>query len=318
METRLSYRIGVDLMGGDGSPVELFQAVVQAVDRLPAAFHCVAITTPEVAPHLHIVPRVTLQIADGYIGMEDSPLYAVRTKKGASLVVGLQALRDKNLDALVSLGNTGALIASASLYLSRLRGINRLALLAVLPTTKGVVAVLDVGGNVAGKAHQLVQFASMGASYLRSILGVEKPKVGLLNIGTESKKGTHEHQRAFQMLQQGTEEFEFVGNVEGREVFAGKVDVLVTDGFTGNVFLKTSEGVSAFILDFLRDASASPQLLHALHSQVDYDRYPGAVVCGVDAVLIKCHGYSSAKALLSGILGAAHLLHRKWPSALDS
>lgn len=310
----MPYRIGVDLMGGDGSPVELFQAVVQAVDQLPAAFDCVAIATPEAASQLCLVPRVTLQIADDFICMEDSPLYAVRTKKGASLVVGVQALRDRTLDALVSVGNTGALIASASLYLSKRHGIDRLALLAVLPTTKGMVAVLDVGGTVAGKAPQLVQFASMGASYLRS-LGVEKPKVGLLNIGTESKKGTHEHQRAFQMLQQVNEEFEFVGNVEGREVFAGKVDVLVTDGFTGNVFLKTSEGVSAFILDFLRDSSASPQLLHALHSQVDYDRYPGAVVCGVDAVVIKCHGYSSAKALLNGILGAANLLERKWPRA---
>lgn len=307
----MSFRIGIDLMGGDGSPHQLFQAVAHASTQLPESVQFSVIATAEVVADLAISSpnssRISSLIAEDFISMEDSPLHSVRIKKRSSLILGIQALREGNLQALISLGNTGAIIASAMLYLPRLPGIEKLALLATLPTRTGAVAVLDVGGNVAVDATQLLQFAHMGAAYVQRIHKIAIPKVGLLNIGAESKKGTQEHQKAFQLLQQPQTQFQFLGNVEGRDVFHGVVDVLVTDGFTGNVFLKTSEGVSAFIFDCLRELPGSKSALSFL-STLDYEKYPGAVVCGVEPLLIKCHGNASPKTLLSSILGASKLL----------
>ncbi len=187
----------------------------------------------------------------------------------------------------------------------------------MLPTAKDPVAVIDVGGNVSCKATHLVQFALMGAAYQRCFHSRRVPRVGLLNIGVESKKGTSELRQAYDILSQRPKggHIHFVGNVEGREVFQGDVDVLVTDGFTGNVFLKTSEGVSSFILDHLKQA-IDPAALPGLQRQFSYEEYPGAVVCGVEGVVIKCHGLSTAHGMLNGILGAANLVQNQFVDML--
>jgi len=242
------------------------------------------------------------------IEMGDAPLTAIRTKKDASLVHGIQALKNGQLDAFVSLGNTGALVACATLTLPHLPGIDRPALLATLPTLQSPVAVLDVGGSVHVKADHFVAFAALGAAYQRRMHGIARPRVGLLNIGEESEKGTAKHRAAYALLQQPHADFTFVGNIEGRDVFRGVVDVLVTDGFTGNVFLKTAEGAAAFILDSLHASLAELPAFQAARRQVDYAQYPGAVLCGVEGIVIKCHGCSSPEALYHGILGAVALI----------
>ncbi len=331
-------RLGVDLMGSESSPKVFFSALSQATQELSDGDTVVAFATAEVADQFQGSPasegcvshRLQFEVCEQIIEMDDSPLTAVRRKRESSMVRGITQLRDAELDAFISAGNTGALIASGTIMLPMLPGVERPALMALLPTRQGYVAVVDVGGNVSVKPQHMLQFAKMGAAYLRSRTAGRPPRIGLLNIGEESKKGTPEAQQAYEVLEEACRNtsaddrhaMEFMGNVEGREVFQGKVDVLVTDGFTGNIFLKTSEGVSHFILDYLQDAFAEDpdhrldNVIKTLQGIVDYDEYPGAIVSGVDRILIKCHGCSSARAIRKGILGARDLLQRQWLAAM--
>lgn len=324
-------QIGVDLTGGDRSPQLLFESVLQLADRIPdASLTLVVFATPAVIQEMTMrsgwnekwTPsqsslRIQFQPVSEVITMDDDPLLAVRRKKNAALILGMHLLKRGEIDAFVSSGNTGALIASAALNLPALPGIKRPALLAMLPTAKGSVAVIDVGGNVACKAAHLVQFAYMGAAYQRCFYQIPQPKVGLLNIGIESKKGTSELREAYHRLQELSQEhlIDFIGNVEGREVFQGGIDVLVTDGFTGNVFLKTSEGISSFIIEHLKK-SIDPAVLPTLQSHFSYDEYPGAVVCGVEGIVVKCHGHTSPKGMLNAILGAINLVKHQFVNVL--
>jgi glycerol-3-phosphate acyltransferase PlsX len=321
-------RIGIDLMGSDRSPAVLFKAVEQAAEEFPQVDFVVFITQAvldEILLHrsAHLPSRpahLEFHIVSDVIEMHDEPLIAIRHKKNSSLVLGFKFLRKRYLDGFVSAGNTGALIAGATLSLPLLPGIKRPALLAVLPTETGKVAIIDVGGNVSYKAYHLAQFAQLGVAYQRCSEGIEQPRVGLLNIGVESKKGTSEVRQAYQLMQAMAqrEEMTFVGNVEGREVFQGAVDVLVTDGFTGNVLLKTSEGVSSFILrqlqGILQEIAPNHRqaILRHLQQKFDYEEYNGAIVCGVDCVVVKCHGQSSPKELLRGIQGAIRLVQNRF------
>lgn len=317
-------------MGSESSPLILFEAVLQAAYELSGVVFIVFATQSIVdtiwsdRPNLSQLLSETASFIEFHlisevIEMSDEPLVAIRQKKNSSLVMGIRLLRKRQLDAFLSAGNTGALIASSTLSLPLLPGIKRPALLATLPTKKNYVAVVDVGGNVSCKADHLVQFAQMGAAYQRCCQGIEVPTVGLLNIGVESKKGTSEVRQAYEILQNTLSTFSnscqmrFIGNIEGREVFQGKADVLVTDGFTGNVLLKTSEGVSSFILDhmrgFLKDLTPEQKetILNYFYYHFDYEEYSGAIVCGLDRVVVKCHGKSSVKGFLNGIKGAYEL-----------
>lgn len=320
-------------MGSEQAPDLFFGALADTTRELSDDDTLVAFGTAEVldrlaqqAPSLSAqMQRLSFEPCPEVIEMDDAPLSAIRHKKNSSMVTGMRQLRDGQLHAFVSAGNTGALIASGTIMLPMLPEVERPALLAMLPTRRGYVAVIDVGGNVSCKPQHLVQFAKMGAAYLRSYGIAHTPSIGLLNIGEESKKGTAEARQAYDLLQEACADgshMVFVGNIEGREVFQGKVDVLVTDGFTGNIFLKTSEGVSYFILDYLQDAFSEdpdPRLdsvIRTLHAIVDYDEYPGALVSGVDRILIKCHGCSSPRAMRKGLLGARDLLRGDWLGAM--
>ncbi len=314
-------------MGSDKAPQHFFDAVAETTQEFGDDDLLVAFGTESVISELQKIvnsSRLRFEVCTQVIEMDDAPLTAIRQKKESSMILGMRQLRDGAIDALVSAGNTGALIASGAILLPMLPGVERPALLAMLPTRKGFVVVIDVGGNVSCKPTHLVQFARMAAGYLRSYGVTNTPTVGLLNIGEESQKGTPEARQAYEMLQGACTDSEgmaFLGNIEGREVFQGKVDILVTDGFTGNIFLKASEGVSFFILDYLHDAfkeDPDPRLdnvIRTLHSIVDYNEYPGAIVSGVDRILIKCHGSSSSSAMRRGLLGARDLLQAGW---LDS
>jgi len=303
-----SLRIGIDLMGSDSSPELIFEAVLTAAKDMPATT-LVAIGTHAFLKNKNRIQNVELHAVADAIGMADEPLRAIARKQSSSLFVGLKLLSKQKIDAFISAGNTGALVAGATLRLPRLTGIKRPALLTVLPTSQAPLAVIDVGGSVFCKPPQLVQFALMGAAYQSCRQNLTMPKVGLLNIGIEPKKGTSSMQETYQLLQQISSvekpPFKFVGNIEGRDVFSGQIDVLVTDGFTGNVFLKTSEGVSAFIMDQLRPTDQK------ITQRFSYTEYPGALICGVDGIVIKCHGQATRSAIVNSIKETLFLLEHQ-------
>lgn len=345
-------RIGIDLMGGDSPPQLFYPAVLSSLKQLKSETVLVVIATKNVVDELSSIVEKTLKntsskntsskntssieykiVADA-ITMDEEPLFAIRKKPNSSLVVGVGLLKTNDLNAFVSCGNTGAIIACATLFLPLLKGISRPALLVQLPTRKRPLVVLDVGGLVSCKAENLVNFAFLGAAYYQAIYGIEKPSVGLLNIGLESKKGNPEVRQAYEQLSHYSEDISltnesknnnklhFAGNVEGREIFNGSLDVLVTDGFTGNVLLKTSEGVASFIFDAIESTFSSNEIFDqkspmftefltsfkSLKKQFDYHEYDGAIVCGVDGIVIKAHGDSSEKGILSSILKAEELI----------
>lgn len=318
--------IAVDIMGGESSPIMLFEGVLHAVQSFPELFITVLATSSavqQISSYNGFQPvlekfgkHLDLQNVSQIIEMDDDPLTAIRLKKKSSLIVGLELLKEKQVDAFVTSGNTGALIGGATLFIPLLGGIKRPALLANLPTKTGKVSIIDVGGNVRARADHLIQFARMGAAYQHCCLGVEFPKVGLLNVGLESKKGTLELRKAYEGLQNSN--LFFIGNVEGRALFDGIADVLITDGFAGNVLLKTAEGVYSFILEELKRVLQTLTLEQketvygALRKQFDYEEYMGAIVCGVDGVAIKCHGKTSAKGMFNAIKGARESVRNQY------
>lgn len=323
----MRLRIGIDLMGGDNPPELLFPAILKAAEYLSSDRSLLVIATRPVISQLSslissslsagISARVSFSECEEVIVMTDDPLSAVRHKKKSSLMLGMQLLGKKEIDAFVSCGNTGALIASAAITLPLLSGISHPALLAHLPTKKGLAAVLDVGGSVINKSEQLVRLAFLGAAYQHALQGIEKPTVGLLNIGAEAYKGTTEVAQAYEILKAQCQDPEarinFIGNVEGRDLFDGIVDVLVTDGFTGNVLLKTAEGVASFIFDSLEDKMSEglANQFNLLKKQFNYAEYPGAFVCGIDGVVVKAHGNAGAESLFASIVSAIHCVEKQ-------
>jgi phosphate acyltransferase len=310
-------RIGVDLMGSEQNPQEYYPAVKQMAEQLPPSDTLVVFATEEVISALPSSPKIKSQLVKEVITNDDDPLAAVRHKRQSSMVVGVEKVHAKEIDAFVSPGNTGALIAACSMTLPMFSGIKRPPLLASLPKKGGPLAVVDVGGLVSCNAEQMVPFAWMGAAFQRVMHNVEKPAVGLLNIGTETRKGTAEIRKAYHLLNEGCEKHNcrVLGNVEAKEVFQNQMDVLVTDGFTGNVFLKTTEGLSAYMLDDLyhrlekESTDAMRAQIEQWRQQFNHANYPGALICGVDGLIIKCHGASTTQGMLSSLKAAVHLMH---------
>ncbi len=304
-------RLGIDLMGSDTPPQDLVQALIElSEESFPAEFFIFAAPDVIIPKNLHHIPCLDT------ITMEDDPITAFRNKKNSSICIGIKYLQEKKIDAFLSPGNTGALLIAAKTILKTLPNIDRPALLTLLPTHKKEVAVLDVGANLSLKSHHLLQLAAMGIAYQKS-RGISHPTVGLLNIGTEATKGTQELRDAYTKLETlNRDRPTFLGNIEGKDVFRGDIDVLVTDGFTGNIFLKTAEGLAAFILQQLeqRVLIGSPSLIHEITSLKDrlyVAEHPGAVLCGVDGIVIKCHGDITPTHFISSIKGAARLVQHQ-------
>lgn len=299
-------------MGSDSSPEVLFEAAVHCAGELPIGDSLDVFCTPEAANSFFVpdhLSNIEIHLSQEVILPEDDPLSAIRLKKDSSIVSGISFLKEKKIDAFVSAGNTGALIACSSLFLRHMPGIERSCLLALIPTQRDPMAMVDVGGWLTWDSNLLLKYAKLGAAYQRALFQKEKPTVALLNVGVESKKGTREVRDAFALLSQENEKWRFIGNVEGREVFKGHVDVLVTDGFTGNIMLKTSEGVSSFIFDYVRQAlQEDSSLLENMKKKFSYDEYPGAMVCGVEGIVIKCHGAATKNGMVQSILGAVKLV----------
>ncbi len=310
-------RIGVDLMGSEKKPQEFFSALEQMAEQLPISDELLVIATAEAIASFPHSPKIKRHIVEEEIATDDDPLLAVRRKRQSSLVEGVHLIHSKKINALVSPGNTGALVAACTMTLPMHPGIKRPPLLASLPKKGGSLAVVDVGGLVSCKAEQMAQFAWMGAAFQRVMHSTEVPRIGLLNIGTERQKGTLEIRKAHQLLLGQCPEHgcRFAGNVEAKEVFQSDIDVLVTDGFTGNVFLKTTEGMSSFIFDDIytrlekESTDSMRSQIERWRQQFNHAHYPGALLCGVDGLIIKCHGSSSSQGMLSSLKAAQHLMH---------
>jgi glycerol-3-phosphate acyltransferase PlsX len=300
-------------MGGDLAPAEQVKGALLAATEYGIE---VALVGPpdrlraELAKH---VPnsRVTIVAAADTIGMaEDEIVKAVRQNKEAAINVAMQLVKDGQADAVVSAGNTGAVMASAFFVLGRIRGIERPAIGMLLPYNNGKVFLIDVGANVDCRPTHLVQFGEMGSAYMEKVVGVKRPRVGLLNVGEEEGKGNELAMEAFDLLKASG--LNFVGNVEGAHVHKSIADVIVTDGFTGNVALKAGEGIADYILDQVRKVIKSnilylssavllkPALKRAFKS-LQYDEYGGANLLGVNGVVIIAHGRSDAMAIKNAL-----------------
>lgn len=321
-------RIGVDLLGCETPAQELLKTLVHTPyeGEHPPRFTFFA--TQAIFDAVVVPSDMTCVVVTDEVNGDDDLMTAVRRKKNSSIHVGLQMLKRYELDAFISAGNTAFLLASATIHLSTLPGIDRPALLTLIPTKKEPVAVLDVGATVEASPEALLQFAQMGIAYQKA-RGIAHPAVGLLNIGEEKQKGGPKLRKAYELLQKLNEEAPidhpyFIGNMEGRDVFHGDIDVLVTDGFTGNVFLKTAEGIAGFILDQLQNLgpmAAIPGLksiLGPLRHRLHYAEHPGALLCGVDRIVIKCHGASTPDAFVQSIRGASHLVKNFFLEQLKS
>ncbi len=306
-------RIIVDMMGGDNAPLETVKGVCMAAGEYSAEY--VLVGGKEELLRIAAENELSLdgfEIVDApsVITMEDDPIAVVRSKADSSMGVGLKLLAEGKGDAFVSTGNTGALYTGASLIVRKLKGARRPAIAAVLPMQPPVL-LLDSGANISVTPEYLEQFAVMGKVYMEKIMGVEKPRIGLLNNGAESHKGTPLQVDTYQLLSDDPY-INFVGNIEGNRVMKNTCDVLVTDGFTGNIFLKTMEGMGAFALATLRDLftsdipSKAAYLLVQSHvgdikKNFDSAEFGGAPILGIAKPVIKAHGSSKAKAFKNAI-----------------
>jgi glycerol-3-phosphate acyltransferase PlsX len=296
--------VAVDALGGDKAPAEIVEGAKQAV----AAGIPVLLVGPADLADRGDLP---LHVATEFIDMHEDPASSVRNKKDSTLVVSADLVRDGIASAMISAGNTGATMASALLRMGRITGVKRPAIATPIPVPGSTPTVmLDAGANAEVEPEWMTQFAVMGSVYANARYGIERPRVGLLSIGEEPGKGDTLRKKSFELLS-AMSDINFIGNVEGRDIMTPDVDVVVTDGFTGNVALKTLEGTMRMIVKELFASIGQPQYKeHAdalmpalldLYSKFDPDSTGGAILLGVDGVCIISHGSSSARAMLNGI-----------------
>ena len=302
-------------MGGDNAPAEIVKGAVMAKQRLGVEVTLVG-RVEDVRACLENEGCTEIDIVDAreVISMEDDPSTATRRKKDSSMAVALNLLKEGKGDAVVSAGSTGALLTGATLTVKRIRGIRRAALAPVLPAGEHGVMLIDCGANVECTAEYLLQFAFMGSFYAKKIMGCESPRVGLLNVGTEDTKGGDLQHQTFALLKKAGEEgrINFIGNVEGTDVYAGKVDVVVTDGFTGNVMLKATEGTIKYIMKQLKGvfykntknklaAAVLKKDLGIMKKSMDVNEVGGTALVGISKPVIKAHGSSNADSIFAAV-----------------
>ena len=307
-------RVALDAMGGDGAPGPEVDGAVLALRELPADFELTLVgREPDIEAQLARHPavdrsRLRIVAAPDVIGMAERPLAAVRKKPNSSLVVGLNLHRTGEVDALISAGNTGATLAGATILLGLHDGVDRAAVASPFPTPDGSVLVVDAGANVDCTSKELVNFARLGTIYMRDLVGVAEPKVGLLNVGEEDEKGGVVVRETHQLLKLQPR-IRYVGNIEGRDIVVphpdhGQIDVVVCDGFVGNVVLKFYESMGGLVTELIR--RESPALLESRELQplrdfLDPSAYGGGPLLGVRGVAIICHGASTSIAIKNAI-----------------
>lgn len=304
-------KIAIDAMGGDQAPKEIILGVNKAARDFSDTEFVLFGDREQIKRYLQPSDNVSIIHTEDVIGPTDEPVRAVRRKKEASMVKMAQAVEDGEADACISAGNTGALMTAGLFIVGRIKGIERPALAPTLPTMDGNgFLMLDLGANADAKPEHLVQYAFMGQIYAEKVRKIDKPRVALLNIGSESNKGNELTKKAFELLE--TSNVNFVGNIEARELLEGHADVVVTDGFTGNVVLKAIEGTAASIFSMLKSTFTSSLKnklaagliksdLVGLKNQMDYSEYGGAALFGLQAPVVKAHGSSNSNAIYHAI-----------------
>lgn len=304
-------KIAIDAMGGDHAPKEMVLGAMKAVQAFRDIEILLVGNKEKIDLYLTNKERIDILHTEEMILGTDEPVRAVRKKKNASMVLGANEVKEGRADAFISAGNTGALMAAGLFVVGRIDGIERPALSPTLPTIGGEgFLLLDVGANVDAKPNHLVQYAIMGSIYTEKVLGIKNPRVGLLNIGAEEKKGNELTKKTFELLQE--ENVNFIGNVEARDLLNGVCDVVVTDGFTGNMVLKSIEGTALSIFKMLKSTLMSSMKsklaaavlkpdLKALGAKMDYSEYGGAALFGLNAPVIKAHGSSDSNAIYNAI-----------------
>ena len=308
-------KILLDAMGGDNAPDANIKGALNAINKIKAEVILIGkeeiirkkikeFTGKEIE---EVSDRLKIRNATETIEMTDTPTVAIKHKKDSSMVEGFKMLNEGEGDVFISAGNSGALLTGATLLVGRIKGIDRPALAGILPAYKSQLLLIDAGSNTNCKPINLLQFAQMSSIYLKNTYGIEKPTIGLLNIGTEETKGNELVKESYKLLKEKSEKLDinFVGNVEGRDAFSGKINAIVTDGFTGNVFLKTTEGLGKFVKRSLTE-SFTKNLLSKILSipalpaikrfskVMDYKSYGGALFLGVKKPVVKAHGSSDS------------------------
>ncbi|MBU2064155.1 MAG: phosphate acyltransferase PlsX [Candidatus Omnitrophica bacterium] len=314
-------RIAVDAMGGDNAPDVIVEGALEAAKSCSDDIILVgnkSVIESKLSKFKNIPSNLTVENASELIGMDESPAVSVRRKKDSSINVAVNLVKEKKADAVVSAGNTGAVVCAASLFLRALPGIDRPGISVFFPSLKDRVLLIDAGANVDAKPEHLLQYAIMGSVYAKFVLNKKNPKVGLLNIGEEESKGPEFVKETFKLLEQN-KNINFIGNVEGRDICVGNCDVVVCDGFVGNVVLKVSEGIADAIKEMLKrklasnfitwiGALLSAPAFKALKKEIDYAEYGGAPLLGIDGACIIAHGGSSAYAIKNAIRAAREYL----------
>jgi len=326
-------RIAIDAMGGDNAPKCNVEGALAAAaewkdteivlvgdeSRLQALLHQSGVQAPS---------NLSVRHAGEVIGPEDEPVRAVRRKKDASMVVAGRMLREKEADAMISAGNTGALMTTGLLIVGRMEGIERPALAPMIPTLDGAgVLALDLGANMDAKPEHLAQYALMGSLYRQKVMGVERPRVGLLNVGTEPGKGNELTKQTFPLLEQMP--IHFVGNVEARDIMTGNCDVLVCDGFAGNILLKAVEGTAGAMFKLLKEqftanlksklgaALLMPQM-RGLKEKLDYKEHGGAPLLGLSGLIVKSHGSADGNAIKNAVRQARIAIQNKLVESISN
>jgi glycerol-3-phosphate acyltransferase PlsX len=311
-------KIALDAMGGDHAPAVTVEGAVRAVNESRDLSVILVGNEKDIArelkdrryPGSHIIIRHASQV----VGMDDPPLTALRRKKDSSIKIAVDLLKKGEADAMVSAGNSGAVMATAQLLIGKLHGVDRPAIAAVMPTLKGLFILIDAGANVDCKSSQLLQFAIMGEAYAKGIFNVRSPKIALLGIGEEDVKGNELTKKTFQLLRDSG--VNFIGNIEGKNIFMGDADVVVCDGFVGNIALKISEGLAEAMRKMLKKeitGKRAGKIGYALlkdafkrfKKRTDYSEYGGAPLLGISKPCIISHGRSSAKAIKNALVIAA-------------
>ena len=316
-------KVVVDAMGGDNAPHEIIKGAVEAVGKSDA-IHVILVgkedvINQELSGYTYNKEQISVVHTSEVIETAEPPVMAIRRKKDSSIVVGLKMVKDKEADAFVSAGSSGAVLAGGQLLVGRIKGVERPPLAPLIPTEKGFSILIDCGANVDARPSHLVQFAKMGSIYMEHVVGVENPKVAIVNIGAEEEKGRELEQETYALLKNST--LNFTGNVEARNAALGEVDVVVTDGFTGNIYLKTVEGMGKFMKASLKKiffrnlgtkigAMFTMKGIKEISKQMDYRETGGSPLLGTAKPVLKAHGSSDALAFKNAVRQAKDFVER--------
>lgn len=315
------FKIAIDMMGGDGGPEVVIEAVLQAVNEMENASFILFGKQDQIDLEKLKHSRIEFIHTDEVVTGEDEPSKVIRGKKNSSMIQMAQYVKEGKADAGISSGNTGALMAAGIFVVGRIKGIARPALAPTLPTIDDkCFLLLDVGVNIEAKVEHLLQYAEMGSIYCEKVHGIEKPRVGLVNIGTESHKGTALYQETYEKLQASN--LNFIGNIEARDLLLGVADVCVTDGFSGNQILKATEGTAMALFKLIKQELMSSTLskmgalllkskFRDIKNKMDYTEYGGAALFGLNAPIIKAHGSSDSNAFFHAIRQGVFMLENQ-------